>query len=114
MTALDNVEALVVAQAHRSVTLTIDIGADLMVQQPWRIVQALYPYAPKTWPPVHKSMIDMLVDARAFVRVEQDRARHGWLGYAPGLLAVRCAEEALVRLIAAVGAVAQDQARRVG
>lgn len=69
-----------------------DRAATLMVENPRRILMALFPLSGTwTWPHPHMSLVELLTCARTIIRNEPNYI---------GLPAVLAAEEALVRLLA--------------
>ena len=81
----------------------LQTGADRMVNAPWRITKAIYPYGPVTgWPIAGKSLQELLDECRERVDLECARASH-WTFDFNRVVLLQQAERALVRLIAEAG-----------
>lgn len=113
MTALDNAIAAMPAQAKAALAKVVEQGAQCMVQEPWRILRALYPFAPRTWPS-DKSLVEMLTDCRSLIRAEVELGcSRGWQYDMNRHIGLLQSEEALTRIIAATAPAIEDAARRV-
>lgn len=98
--AIKRAEELGRAQRERS----IDMVATLMVRQPRRILAALFPFGKWAWPHPTYTLVELLTLARSILRNEPNYI---------GIDLVECAEEALIRIIAAPIAIAEEAARCV-
>lgn len=113
MTAWDDACARAEQLGRDQVRRLIDDGADLMVREPKRIIAVLYPFTPWVWPHPDKGAVELLTDCRERLRLERHLALQGLFVDDAALIALRCCEEALVRIIAASGPAIEDAARRV-
>lgn len=117
LVALDRAIAAIAAEAPATVARSIDASAGLMVRQPWRIAAVVYPFVPVAWPIEGKSSVAVLAECRRQIRDERARvlgeASYGIATHYVDLIALRSAEEALIRMLAADGACVEAVARAI-
>ena len=88
--------------AVRSARRAVATGAAIMVREPWRIVRAVYPFAPTVWPIPGKPMTEVLADCSRMVRTHERMATSQpryWAYDVNRHVALRQAEDALLALI---------------
>ena len=86
----------------------VALGAERMAREPWRIVRAVYPFAPTVWPMRGKAATDVLADCARMIAAQEAQGRAGrWTFDADRLVALRQAEDALLAII--TGADEPDQ-----
>lgn len=89
-------------RAKDTLERVVETGAALMVNQRWRIVRAIHPYAPSYWPVPDADMTDLLDECACKLASMEAAARTGHYTYDINRhIALRQAERALLTMIMA-------------
>lgn len=93
-------EAALRRKAAAAASKIVALGAKRMAREPWRIVRAVYPFAPTIWPMRGKPATDVLSDCVRMIAAQEAQGRAGtWTFDANRLVALRQAESALIEII---------------